>query len=74
MRLNWTNLTNLLIFHTFQFEFVNDNEGPQVIRSSLQLFITILIGDLRASVEVKSVHMDAKLSDIFRKKIKLPAV
>lgn len=33
-----------------------------------------MIVDLRASIEVKSVHMAAKLSDIFRNKIKLNAI
>lgn len=33
-----------------------------------------MIIDLRASIEVISVHKVAKLSDIFRKKIKLNAI
>lgn len=32
-----------------------------------------MIGDLRASIEVKSIHMPAKLSGTFRKKIKQDA-
>ena len=67
---NWTRLAHLIIPTRYKFEFVNENKGPNVTQSNLQTFITIIICDLRASVEVKSVHMPAKLSGIFRKKMK----
>lgn len=38
------------------------------------MFVTIMIGDLRVSVEVKSVLTPAMLSGSFRKKIKHNAV
>lgn len=67
---NWTNLAYLIIPMRYQFDFVNDNKGPKVTQSNLQIFLTIIIGDLRTSVKVISVHMSAKLAGIFRKKMK----
>lgn len=67
---NWTNLAYLIIPMRYQFDFVNDNKGSKVTQSNLQISLTIIIGDLRTSVEVISVHMSAKLAGIFRKKMK----
>lgn len=69
---NWTNLAYLIIPMRYQFDFVNDNKA-QVSQINLQISLTVIIGDLRTSVEVISVHMSAKLAGIFRKKMKYNA-
>lgn len=56
---NWANLAYLIIPMRYHFDFVNDNKGPKVTQSSLQIAFTVIIGDLKTSVEVISVHMSA---------------